>query len=84
MWRKLLALALVPWLASAKTEVSFLFSYDPNHPEMPATRRILELVKSEPEIAPVRWGGLSLPGGGGRTAFTLALAADSAPDVYLS
>ena len=79
---KLFVLALLPWLASAKTEVSFLFSYDPNHPEDPATRRILELAKAEPELAPVKWGGLILPGGGGRAAFTLALAGGTAPDVY--
>ena len=82
MKTKLLILALLPWLASAKTEVSFLFSYDPNHPEDPATRRILELAKEEPELAPVKWGGLILPGGGGRAAFTLALAGGTAPDVY--
>lgn len=81
--RRLLTLLLVaPWLASAKTEVSFLFSYDPDHPEQPTTRRIFELKKSEPDLEPVKWGGLALPGGGGRTAFMLALAADSAPDVY--
>ncbi len=69
-------------LASAKTEVSFLFSYDPAHPEQPATRRIIELSKRDADINPVKWGGLVLPGGGGRTAFMLALAADSAPDIY--
>lgn len=80
----LLALLLPPLLACARTEVSFLFSYDPNHPETPATRCINALAREEPELTPVKWGGLSLPGGGGRTAFTLALAADSAPDIYLA
>ena len=82
MKNKLLILALVPWLAFAKTEVSFLFSYDPNHPEDPPTRRILDLAKEEPELAPVKWGGLVLPGGGGRATFMLSLAGGTAPDIY--
>lgn len=80
---KLLRLfAFIPLLASAKTEVSFLFSYDPDHPETPATRQILELVKTENELEPMKWGGLVLPGAGGRSTFMLALAGGTAPDVY--
>lgn len=83
MRSKLLLLAvLLPWLASAKTEVSFLFSYNPDHPEDPATRRILELNKAEEDLQPVKWGGLILPGAGGRSTFMLALAGGTAPDVY--
>ena len=73
---------LLPLLASARTEVSFLFSYDPNHPEDPATRAILDHVRAEPETVPVKWGALSLPGAGGRSTFMLALAGGTAPDVY--
>lgn len=75
-------LLLLPWLAFARTQVSFLFSYDPNHPEEPATRAILDLVKREREIMPVRWGALTLPGAGGRSTFMLALAGGTAPDIY--
>ena len=75
-------LALAPLLTFAKTEVSFLFSYDPDHPEDPSTRRILDLAKSERELEPVKWGGLVLPGAGGRAALMLALAGGTAPDVY--
>lgn len=82
MKTRLFILALLPWLAFAKTEVSFLFSYDPNHPEDPSTRRILDLAKEEPELAPVKWGGLVLPGGGGRATFMLSLAGGTAPDIY--
>ena len=78
----LLSLLALPMLASAKTEVSFLFSYDPDHPETPETRRILELAKENGEIEPVKWGGLVLPGAGGRATFMLALAGGTAPDVY--
>lgn len=82
--RALLLALIMPMLACAKTQVSFLFSYDPNHPEYPATRAILDLVKKDPSIEPVKWGGITLPGGGGRATFTLALAGGSAPDIYMS
>ena len=75
-------IALAPMLAFAKTEVSFLFSYDPGHPEYPETRAILDLAKRDVELAPVKWGGLTLPGAGGRSTFMLALAGGTAPDIY--
>jgi len=75
-------LALAPLLAFAKTEVSFLFAYDPTRPESPETRAILELSKKEHDLAPVKWGGLTLPGAGGRATFMLALAGGTAPDIY--
>lgn len=77
-----LALALVPVMASAKTEVSFLFSYDPDHPEQAVSRRIIDFAREEPELVPVKWGGLVLPGAGGRATFMLALAGGTAPDIY--
>ena len=83
MIRHLIAvLILLPWLASAKTEVSFLFSYDPDRPEEPTTRRILDFTRENPDISPVKWGGLLLPGAGGRSTFMLALAGGTAPDIY--
>ena len=69
-------------LASAPVEVSFLFCYNPDIPEEPATRRILDLARADPGIAPVKWGGLVLPGAGGRSTFMLALAGGTAPDIY--
>ncbi len=76
------ALIAAPLLASASTEVSFLFCYSPDNPEDPPTRRILDLAKADPEIVPVKWGGLVLPGAGGRSTFMLALAGGTAPDIY--
>ncbi len=78
----LLASILSGASVSAATEVSFLFCYNPDHPEDPATRRILDLAGEDPDIVPVKWGGLVLPGAGGRATFTLALAGGTAPDVY--
>lgn len=76
------AAALSAALSAGATEVSFLFAYDPGHPEDPSTRCIIELARKNPDLVPVRWGGLRLPGGGGRATFMLSLAAQSAPDVY--
>ncbi len=62
--------------------VSFLWAYDPEHPEEPVTRAILELAREDKSIRPVKWGGLVLPGAGGRSTFMLALAGGTAPDIY--
>ncbi len=74
--------ALWAALTSAASEVSFLFCYNPDRPEEPSTRRILALAKENPDLVPVKWGGLVLPGAGGRATFMLALAGGTAPDIY--
>ena len=68
--------------ASAATDVTFLMCYRPDHPEDPSTRQILRFTAEHPEIRPLQWGGLTLPGAGGRATFMLALAGGTAPDVY--
>ena len=68
--------------ATGKISVSFLQGYDPDRPEDPVSRQILDLAKREPKLDPQKWGGLSLPGAGGRAAFMLSMAGDSAPDIY--
>ena len=62
--------------------VSFLGGYDPDTPEGPVTRQILKLTQQEPQLNPQKWGGLVLPGGGGRAPFMLSLAGGTSPDVY--
>ena len=80
---RLLAAILLCSLASfGATDVTFLMCYRPDHPEDPATKQILQFTAAHPEIRPFQWGGLTLPGGGGRAAFMLALAGGTAPDVY--
>ena len=49
-----LLLLMMPILASAKTEVSFLFSYDPDHPEKPETRKIIDLAARDDDISPIK------------------------------
>ena len=68
--------------ASAATDVSFFMCYRPAHPEDPATKALEAFEKLNPDVHPKQWGGLILPGGGGRAQFMLALAGGSAPDVY--
>jgi len=68
--------------ANAATDVSFFMCYRPSHPEDPATKALNAFEKQNPDIHPKQWGGLILPGGGGRSQFMLALAGGSAPDVY--
>lgn len=63
-------------------EVSFMGGYDPDQPESAVTRQILALGKEHPELQPVLWGGLSLPGAGGRSPLLLAMAGGNAPDIY--
>ena len=80
---RLLSAILLCSLASfGATDVTFLMCYRPDHPEDPATKQILRFTATHPEIRPFQWGGLTLPGGGGRAAFMLALAGGTAPDVY--
>ncbi len=62
--------------------VTFLQGYDPDLPEGPVTRQILKLAQQEPQLDPQKWGGLTLPGAGGRAPFMLSLAGGSAPDIY--
>jgi len=62
--------------------VTFLQGYDPDLPEGPVTRQILKYAQQEPRLNPQKWGGLSLPGAGGRAPFMLSLAGGTAPDIY--
>ena len=80
--RLLAAILLIAGAAFGATDVTFLMCYSPDHPEDPATKQILRFTAEHPEIRPFKWGGLTLPGGGGRAAFMLALAGGTAPDVY--
>ncbi len=56
--------------------------YDPDLPESAVTRQILTLGEAHPELRPVKWGGLWLPGAGGRSPLLLAMAGGNAPDIY--
>ncbi|MBO6066698.1 MAG: extracellular solute-binding protein [Kiritimatiellae bacterium] len=69
-------------LLAAILAVSFLWSFDPEHPEEPVSRAILDLARQDPAVKPEKWGGLILPGAGGRSTFMLALAGGNAPDIY--
>ena len=82
----ILPAAVCGLLSAAPTDapvtVTFLQGYDPDRPENAVTRQILKLAASEPSLNPQKWGGLSLPGAGGRAPFMLSLAGGTAPDIY--
>ena len=80
MWALLAAACAAS--AACATDVTFLMCYRPDHPEDPATKQILAFTARRPDIRPFQWGGLTLPGAGGRATFMLALAGGTAPDVY--
>ena len=73
---------IIALTAAAATDVSFFMCYRPNHPEDPTTKALNAFERKNPGVNPKQWGGLILPGGGGRAQFMLALAGGSAPDVY--
>ncbi len=85
-----LLLALMLWgateayaaLSERPIEVTFLQGYDPDQPENAVTRQILKFARGNPVLNPQKWGGLALPGAGGRAPFMLSLAGGSAPDIY--
>ena len=62
--------------------VSFMGGYDPDRPESAVTRQIVAFGAERPELRPVKWGGLWLPGAGGRSPLLLAMAGGNAPDIY--
>ena len=78
----LAAAAVAAAFAARATDVTFLMCYLPDHPEDPATQALNAFHKAHPEVTPKQWGGLTLPGAGGRAQFMLALAGGAAPDVY--
>ena len=87
VWLLLLVISPVAGAAgeaarSAPVTVSFNGAYDPNRPE--DNTPLLRLVKEEPRLRPMQWGGVALPGEAGRASFMMSIAGDTAPDVFLS
>lgn len=69
-------------LLAQTVDVSFMGGYDPDQPESAITRQILALSAEHPDLRPTKWGGLWLPGAGGRSPLLLAMAGGNAPDIY--
>lgn len=62
--------------------VSLKDSYNPSAPEYNVG--LLELAKKHPRLELRQWGGISLPGGGGRSPLLMSIAGGTAPDIYMS
>ena len=56
--------------------------YDPSKPENSVP--FLKLVEENPRLELRKWGGISLPGGGGRAPLLMSIAGGTAPDIYYS
>ncbi len=56
--------------------------YDPSKPENSVP--LLKLVEENPRLELRKWGGISLPGGGGRAPLLMSIAGGTAPDIYYS
>ena len=67
---------------AGRITVTFADGYFPNEPEGPSTAQILKLAREDPRLDPQLWGGISLPGGAGRSAMMMAIAGNTAPDLY--
>lgn len=53
--------------------------YNPNQPE--ATPNLVQMMKDDPGLKIDMWSGLSLPGGGGRSAIIMSIAGQTSPDI---
>ncbi len=54
--------------------------YNPSKPE--ECTNLLKLAKENPRLELRKWGGISLPGGAGRSSMLMSIAGGTAPDVY--
>ena len=67
-----------------KTIVKADSFFDPNEPEDAYTRQIIDFTRKHPDIEVQQWGGISIPGGGGRASLMMAIAGKTAPDIGMS
>lgn len=84
-----LALTVGPLAAATSppptpVEVNVLYYYQPNYPTDPTTAQSIDLMKRDPQLRITQWGGLDLPGGGGRAPVMMAIAGRTAPDIMQS
>ncbi len=82
-----LLLVGVPLLARAgsagdRVVVTMKGGFNPDRPEGGTTRELIKLMERDPAIHIQEWGGITLPGGAGRSAFLMSIAGKTAPDLY--
>lgn len=53
--------------------------FDPNNPEAPYTRQLIDFMRNNPSIEVQQWGGIAIPGGG-KASLMMAIAGKTAPD----
>ncbi|MFA6294147.1 MAG: extracellular solute-binding protein [Victivallales bacterium] len=55
--------------------------YDPNKPDEPTTKALIEFMDTNPGVVVSQWGSIQLPGGGSRAPILMAIAGKTAPDI---
>ncbi|WDE95296.1 extracellular solute-binding protein [Lentisphaera profundi] len=81
-----ISLLLISSLCAQSTQVepfdvSVSVFYRPNEPELPTTKRLIDLMRKDKTISIQQWGGIELPGGGAKASLMMSIAGDTAPDV---
>ncbi len=69
---------------SGPVKVKVDWFFDPNTPESPDTRNLLDFMKLNRDIEVEEWGGIKLPGGtyaAKRSSLMMAIAGGTAPDI---
>jgi multiple sugar transport system permease protein len=81
-------LALPQWMSAAEAAsdkpVNVVVAptfWDPNYPNRATCKRLIELMRADPQLRITQWGGLSLPGGAGRAPLMMSIAGKTAPDI---
>ncbi|OGV59405.1 MAG: hypothetical protein A2X45_22275 [Lentisphaerae bacterium GWF2_50_93] len=67
-----------------RVDVKISKFYDPNRPDDPTTKSLIELMDADPGVVVSQWGSIQLPGGGSRAPILMAIAGKTAPDVMES
>ena len=59
-------------------------NFNPSNPEAPMTQALDRLAEQDTGVRIQQWGGLMIPGGGGRAALMMAIAGQTGPDIFTS
>ncbi len=65
---------------AASTTIKMSGYYNPNSPENPTTKQLIQLMREDPSIRIEQFGGISIPGGG-KAQLMMSIAGNTAPDV---
>jgi multiple sugar transport system permease protein len=70
--------------APPPTRIAVHHYFRENDPGETMTAQLIDLMRADPGIQVEAWGGISLPGGFGRSSLMMAFAGNTAPDIMLT